>query len=332
MAMAHRPSESPTVNIKGGEGGPGGLGSGQAQGGAGGPGYGPTVNIGSATAYSRGGRNKYPTARHYHQLASPINFFLRQADISQMRVKGTGGWLPEDPVFKKWESGSGSTLWCHGIPGAGKTILVSMAVDHLSAKYRNNRDIGIAWIYLNHKEVESQTPSRLLAGLWRQLVLNRDIGSNAKELYQQHREKGTAPSLEEVVEVLHSSLKEFSKVFVIVDAMDEYSNESPTFQREILLQHLAEISSNVNLLITSRPNISPEPSSFPNLERLAQEDIQGYIDAQIKLSPLLRRHVQKQPMLQGEIHAKITSTVDGMFLLAKLHIASLSTKNSVGAV
>jgi hypothetical protein len=46
---------------------------------------------------------------------SPMNFFLRQADISQMQEKGTGGWLLADPVFKKWESGSGSTLWCHGI-------------------------------------------------------------------------------------------------------------------------------------------------------------------------------------------------------------------------
>jgi hypothetical protein len=46
---------------------------------------------------------------------SPINFFLRQADISQMREKGTGGWLLANPLFKKWESGSGSTLWCSGI-------------------------------------------------------------------------------------------------------------------------------------------------------------------------------------------------------------------------
>jgi hypothetical protein len=46
---------------------------------------------------------------------SPINFFQRHTDISQVRTKGTGGWLLADPVYKKWESGSGSTLWCHGI-------------------------------------------------------------------------------------------------------------------------------------------------------------------------------------------------------------------------
>ncbi|KAJ7445349.1 hypothetical protein B0H11DRAFT_2087331 [Mycena galericulata] len=77
---------------------------------------------------------------HYHGEAenrdiilnwfSPINFFLRQADISQMRVKGTGGWLLEDPLFKQWESGCGSTLWCHGIPGAGKTVLACVHSPH----------------------------------------------------------------------------------------------------------------------------------------------------------------------------------------------------------
>ncbi|KAJ7511611.1 hypothetical protein B0H11DRAFT_1699814, partial [Mycena galericulata] len=263
---------------------------------------------------------------------SPINFFLRQADISQMRAKGTGKWLLENSLFKKWESGSGSTLWCRGIPGAGKTVLASMVVDHLSAACRNNRDIGVACIYLSHKEADNQTPPKLMAGLWRQLVLDRDIGSIAENLYKQHWEKGTAPSLEEAANVLSSSLKEFSQVFIIVDAMDEY----PEFQRGILLQQLAEIGSNVNLMITSRSNISPESSFFPSLETLdiqpAPEDIEAYINGQIKLSPRLSRHIQKKPVLQDEILKRIIETVDGMFLLAKLHIASLVTKNSIGAV
>lgn len=191
-----------------------------------------------------------------------------------------------------------------------------MVVDHLSASNKNNKDIGVACIYLNHKEGNDQTPLKLLAGLWRQLVLNRDIGSDAKELYQQHHEKGTLPPLQKVANILNCSITKFSKVFVIVDAMDEYPNESPTFQREILLQHLAEMGSNVNLMITSRPNIFPEPSLFPDLEtldiRAAPEDIRGYIRAQIKLSPHLRRHIQKKPVLQEEILTKIVDTVDGM--------------------
>jgi hypothetical protein len=187
-----------------------------------------------------------------------------------------------------------------------------MVVDHLNASFRNNKDIGVACIYLNHKEVDQQTPLKLLAGLWRQLVFDGDIGSIAENLYKEHQKKGTVPSLEEVFDVLSSSLKEFSQVSIIVDALDEYS-ESP---RKILLQHLAAMGSNVNLMITSRPNISPESSPLPNLETLdiqaASEDIQAYINTQIELSPRLCNHIRAQPVLQKEILTKIIQTVDGM--------------------
>jgi hypothetical protein len=56
---------------------------------------------------------------------SPINFFLQQADISQVRAKGTGGWLLAHPLFKKWESSSGSTLWCCGIRMQFITLICS---------------------------------------------------------------------------------------------------------------------------------------------------------------------------------------------------------------
>ncbi|KAF8146761.1 hypothetical protein K438DRAFT_2092570, partial [Mycena galopus ATCC 62051] len=114
--------------------------------------------------------------------------------------------------------------------------------------------------------------------------------------------------------------------------MDEY----PEVQRGILLPQLAALGSNVNLMITSRPHIFPEPSSFPNLETLdihaAAEDIQAYTNAQIGSSPYLSRHTQRKPELREEILTKVMDTVDGMFLLAKLHVESLSTKNTIGDV
>jgi hypothetical protein len=83
------------------------VGTGQGQGGQGGVGQGPTVNFNYG--------NKEEEHKKIIDWLSPINFFLRQADISQLQAKGTGGWLVSDPVFKKWESGSGSSLWCPGI-------------------------------------------------------------------------------------------------------------------------------------------------------------------------------------------------------------------------
>jgi hypothetical protein len=189
----------------------------------------------------------------------------------------------------------------------------SIVVDHLSIQSKD-KQIGVACIYLNHKEVDNQTPRNLLAGLWRQLVHSRDVGDIAKNLYQRHREKGTAPSEEEVANVLNSSLAEFPKVFIIVDAIDEY----PEFQRLILLQHLAVMGSNMNLMITSRPHISPAPSSFPSLEtldiRAMPKDILEYINAQIESSPRLSEHIQSRSELREDIQEKIINAMDGMYV------------------
>ncbi|KAJ7453550.1 hypothetical protein B0H11DRAFT_272721 [Mycena galericulata] len=57
------------------------------------------------------------------EWCSPLNFFVRQADIFGTRQEGTGEWLLEDEKFTSWKSGTGKTLWCRGMPGAGKTVL-----------------------------------------------------------------------------------------------------------------------------------------------------------------------------------------------------------------
>ncbi|KAJ7800176.1 hypothetical protein B0H14DRAFT_1695342 [Mycena olivaceomarginata] len=127
--MPLQPSESHTVNIYGGTGGNGGDGG--AQGGGGGAGEGPTIHYeviaGHYTVNNFGNQHSDSVERkEIIEWLSPINFFLRHADISQARQHGTGGWLLADPHFQEWEAGSGRTLWCHGIPGAGKTVLASM--------------------------------------------------------------------------------------------------------------------------------------------------------------------------------------------------------------
>ncbi|KAJ7266737.1 hypothetical protein C8J57DRAFT_376911 [Mycena rebaudengoi] len=262
---------------------------------------------------------------------SPLNFFLRHDNISRARQVGTGVWLLEDTRFKDWTSRTGSTLWCYGMSGAGKTVLSSTIVDYLRDKFPSN--FGIACAYLNHKERDKQSPENILAGLWRQLIFGRPIlsGSPAHTLYHKHHEKGTRPSVEEMHTLLSSEVAGYSKVYFVIDALDEY----PELQCHILLKHLAALVPKVNLLLISRPHIIPDiffPNS-PALEiRATEKDICLYLDGQIENSFRLSKHVQSCPELRQEIESQIISNVDGMFLLAKLHIDSLTIKNNVKAV
>ncbi|KAJ7659519.1 hypothetical protein B0H17DRAFT_1212850 [Mycena rosella] len=259
---------------------------------------------------------------------SPLNFFPRQAEILSSRQPGTGEWLLEDDRFEAWKSGLGGALWCYGIPGAGKTVLASIVVDHLRTQFQA-RDIGVACIYLNHKETEIQSPSNLLAGLWRQLVFSEPISPTISTLYAQHHEERTRPTLNEIQFHLTSAVAEHSKVYIIVDALDEY----PEDRRAILLESLAKIQPTVNLMLTSRPHIS---ISFPTARvleiRATENDIRSFIEKQIQGSSRLSKHITARPEFEDEIENKLVHNVDGMFLLAKLHMESLITKNTIRAL
>ncbi|KAJ7108274.1 hypothetical protein C8R44DRAFT_938293, partial [Mycena epipterygia] len=261
---------------------------------------------------------------------TPLNFFQRQANIFSTWQPGTGEWLLSDSLFKEWESGSEKVLWCQGISGAGKTVLSSMVVNHLRMQHPN--ETGVACIYLNHKETETQTPVNLLAALWKQLIVGKAQSPTVHGLYKQHQERDTRPSLDEIFNLLQAAAALHSRTCLIVDALDEY----PEDQRYVLLKYLALIlGPTTNLMITSRPHVTLD-SFLQNVQmieiRATEDDIRRYVDMHIQQSPRLSRHVKTCPDLQEEICSKIIRNVEGMFLLAKLHIESLSTKNTIKAV
>lgn len=181
-------------------------------------------------------------------------------------------------------------------------------VDDLNAL--QSKDIGVACIYFNHKETQVQTLDNLLAGLWRQLIPDQPIGS-AYQLYQEHAQKKTRPSYNDIQKLFSLALLRFTQVYIILDGVDEY----PENQWGILATDLAGLGPTINLLVLSRPHISPAQwlSKPDTLEISAsQKDIETYVQAQIQLSSRLSQYVKKETGLKEEICSKISNTVDGM--------------------
>ncbi|KAJ7443140.1 ankyrin repeat-containing domain protein [Mycena latifolia] len=260
-----------------------------------------------------------------------LNFFQRQADIFHTWQQGTGQWLLSDPQFQNWELHAGGILWCKGIPGAGKTVLSSLVVNHLRSKFRQS-NTGVACIYLNHKETEIQTSTSLLASLWKQFMVDKSISPAVDYLYKHHWLRDTRPSQDEVFDMLQSAVAEHSRSYFIVDALDEY----PEDQRNILLGYLSKLlGATTSLMLTARPHVSLN-DFFPDLVGLeihaTDDDIHHYVDNKIRKSAKLSKHVQTRPELRDEIQATLTSNAQGMFLMAKWHTDTLATKNTVKAV
>lgn len=56
---------------------------------------------------------------------SSITFEEKQKDIFARLRQGTGQWMLLSDEFQQWFKGlNGSTLWCYGMPGGGKTVLM----------------------------------------------------------------------------------------------------------------------------------------------------------------------------------------------------------------
>jgi nucleoside phosphorylase len=108
------------------------------------------------------------SAQLLNQL-SPVNFWDKQQDVHSQAVEGTGTWIIDDPNFRLWLAGPNEVLWCRGVPGAGKTVLTSIIIDHL-VKHYDNQNVGVAWIYLNYREKDLQTIENLFASLICQLI------------------------------------------------------------------------------------------------------------------------------------------------------------------
>jgi hypothetical protein len=85
-----------------------------------------------------------------------VDYSSQQSDFIGRRQAGTGQWLLDSREYQQWTETAKQTLFCPGIPGAGKTILTSIVVDDLHARFRDDAHVGIAYLYLNFRRQADQ--------------------------------------------------------------------------------------------------------------------------------------------------------------------------------
>jgi hypothetical protein len=153
---------------------------------------------------------------------TPVNYALQQSDLIAQRQEGTGEWLLQSTQFQQWLAQSNQTLFCPGIPGAGKTILTSLVVCYLHNKFGNDPTIGIAYLYCNFRQQHEQKSTNLIVSLLKQLVQEQpSIPEIIKKLYNLHKPKQTRPLPNEFLSALHHVTASYSRTFFIIDALDE---------------------------------------------------------------------------------------------------------------
>ncbi|KAK2794086.1 hypothetical protein FQN52_009168 [Onygenales sp. PD_12] len=262
-----------------------------------------------------------------------IDYASQQNDYINRRQSGTGEWLLTSPQFQEWVGTKRQTLFCPGIPGAGKTILSSVVIDHLHTRFLGSMNVGVAYVYCNFRRKSDQKAEDLLASLLKQLAQGLpSVPDSLKILYAKHRNGRTRPSFKDISETLQSLVMAHSRVFVLVDALDECQMSDG--HRMAFLAELFSCYSKceMNIFATSRfvPEIVRQFKSGLSIEiRASNDDVSAYLEGRMGQLPSF---VQRNQPLQEEIKKCITEAVDGMFLLAQLYFDSLEDKTNPKAV
>ncbi|KXH65063.1 hypothetical protein CSAL01_03959 [Colletotrichum salicis] len=265
---------------------------------------------------------------------SCAQYGFQQSDALRRRQEGTVEWFLKSEEYQGWLSSMGTTLFCPGIPGAGKTVLTSVVIDHLSTKFTTDNGVGIAFLYCKSRTRSSQTLETLLSSLLKQLLTRvppRRWPKSLRDLHHKYTIQGldARPLPDELRQELKRVCRAFKRVFIVVDALDECQ---PRSCQSRLLQILSSLETKtmvrINILVTSRPLPGIEKDLFNHIRvdiEAHEEDIRRYTRSNLTE---IQDLIDNAPGLETQITDRVASSASGMFLLAKLYVGYLQGATS----
>ena len=156
-----------------------------------------------------------------------------------------------------------------------------MVIDHLTHTFPES-DVGITYIYFDYKKTWGV--DKLLRSALADLIrsTSTSLPRPLLQLYEQHHRKKSRPKTDEISKLFASESYRFSKVFVIIDAVDECQ---PVATRTKLFEGLSFMGSMLRLMIVGRPTIDVL-KSYPQAMRLIiqaeVEDVRKCLNEQVK--------------------------------------------------
>lgn len=245
-----------------------------------------------------------------------------QSHLVRNRQPGTRKWLLGSDEWKSWLKSAGQTLYCPGIPGSGKTFTTAMVIENIGSMSEDHGWV-FAYVFCNYQRHRENMCEILLRSLLR-MVLEQT--QEISDEIQRWPTRTKEISIDEIIEHLRLSIKGCSRVFFMVDALDELD----VFQD--LVSYLFDLQKavGVNLYFTSR--------KIPHIRMLfdktmivpikaTEHDVGVYLEYQMK-KPKVPSFVRSNQALQEEIKKTVVNAVGEMFLLAELQVTQLMQNKS----
>ncbi|KAH0355642.1 hypothetical protein KCU83_g1722, partial [Aureobasidium melanogenum] len=265
---------------------------------------------------------------------SPYDFDHKQKQTFKTKHEGTGDWLLQTSEFVRWVTEpSSQLLWCHGKPGAGKSVLASNVVNHIQKSYAG-KQTGLCFAYFSFTDPTFQDYTRLVA-----LFL--------KQLYQQHDEiperllKAERDAREPIgvlnTEMFTSVTELYPRVFIVIDGLDECPEERRSPILEFMVESSSDSSSNLKIFVSSRKELDIS-TQFAFLNTPAIElktgtitpDIRSFVQHEASRLRIESKLRVRDDDLFEEIIQKLVEESNGMFLWVSLQLQQLCRISRAG--
>jgi hypothetical protein len=174
-------------------------------------------------------------------------------------------------------------------------MMVSIVVDHLFKRVRNDPNIRIAFLYCNFRQQQGQRLIDLFLSLLKQFSQRHPLLPECvTRLYKDHERDRTRPCFDEISNALYSVIANCSRAFIIIDALDECSGTDRVLSRFMEELFRLQAKTGCSVFATSRP-IFGIPEEF---ERRG--------------SSILEIRARDEDMWRRKIKSAIIKAADGM--------------------
>ena len=181
----------------------------------------------------------------------------------------TAKWIFDIKGFRNWKDNSGESLWIHGIPGAGKTILCSTIINHMNQHYEGDPSHRVVYFYFDFADNKKQTVANLLKSIVYQLIaIEEVIPESAAGLYTKYNGL-QQPNLDELVGVVMAEGSRTGRTFLMIDALDECPKEERQLFFETFVQRAQHPTTSICWSPAGRSRTLTQHWGHPSLARSA---------------------------------------------------------------
>ncbi|CVK86499.1 uncharacterized protein FMAN_06230 [Fusarium mangiferae] len=232
----------------------------------------------------------------------------------------TGLWLTQGPEFDYWYSTPASRLWCSGIPGAGKSVLSAAVIKECLHRNAHDAHKAIAYFFCTYRHERSQHMVNILSSLCIQLALQsekafRILQEYHDQLFSSHH-LSTKPTVEMLTQILHRICACFTRVYIIVDGIDECDNRVEANVKCLAELALSQGDDVMNMALFSRDESiirTRLERDFSHVEIEAHtEDLQLYVASELNERITSKRLRLRDPNLNDLIVTRLVGEAKGI--------------------